>query len=487
WWTRQDLQNRILVLAVDPNAVATLRLSARRMRAIGQVETRILAQHGKGSAQMTELEGVRDREANNFTSALRESFKTVVFPVTKMLRRIEDFRMEFQGNDYRGEGQIIETLTKRGKFVPADQLDGKFETLRQDAEELLFDADAVQAASLRRNAAIRPGWYWLPRGGLDSLIRMAVQRGFWREKDGLVAKKWERVARVSVRQDGFSQNPLVAGRFQLNVTAEDADLIYVSESGPPDPANAAKLDGLVYETAAPAVWFVGVDSKGVARSGEASKWRAPIRVKPDVKRVSGGFRVACRATPRAAIVRATFDGSDPKTGPEVPQGEIDAPKDAIKLRVIAEFDGRFSEEETASLATGVGDRAGGAPVRPKEPLKPDAPARRTARFEPKDTAAAFAALDRLAKPPGAMLYGGAVELIGGRAENDFLTLRLGGGTGIPAACLDKMVKELVELLGVAAPTVKLRLDEIAFPSGRDLASFSDAAGEDFDRIAWKQD
>ena len=63
WWNKQDLQNRVLVLTADPNAVATLRLSARRMRAIGKVEERIKAQHGKESPQMAELEGVRDREA----------------------------------------------------------------------------------------------------------------------------------------------------------------------------------------------------------------------------------------------------------------------------------------------------------------------------------------------------------------------------------------------------------------------------------------
>jgi hypothetical protein len=83
----------------------------------------------------------------------------------------------------------------------------------------------------------------LPKGGLDQLIRTAVQRGIWREKDGLVARKWERVTRVTVRQDDFAQNPLVTGRFQLNVAPEDADIVYVSESGPPD-GNAARRKDL---------------------------------------------------------------------------------------------------------------------------------------------------------------------------------------------------------------------------------------------------
>ena len=197
--------------------------------------------------------------------------------------------MEFDRNDYSGEQQIIDTLTKRGKFIPTDQFDAQFDNIRLDAEEFLFDANAVQQSSLRRNAAVRPAWFWLPRGGLDQLIRTAVQRGYWREQDGLVAKKWERRTRVTARLDDFAQDPMVTGRFQVSITPEDADIVYVSESGPPDPEKAQKLDGRVYETTASAAWFLGVDSKGVAATGDPCEWRAPIRVKPDVKRVFGGY------------------------------------------------------------------------------------------------------------------------------------------------------------------------------------------------------
>jgi hypothetical protein len=487
WWKKLDLQNRVLVLAADQNALTTLRLSARRTRAIQKVEERILAQHGKASPQMTELDGVRDREAANFTSALRETFKTIVFPVTRALRRIDDFRMEFDGNNYSGEKQIIDTLVKRGKFIASDQFDAQFETLRLDAEEMLFDADAVQESSLRRNAAIRPGWYWLPRDGLAHLVRTAVQRGFWRANEGLVFRKWERVTRVTARQDDFASNPMTTGRFQINVTPEDADIVYVSESGPPDRTTATKLDGRVYETAAPAVWFLAVDSKGDAKTGDPCEWRAPIRVKPDVTRVSGGFRIALLATPRAAKIRASFDGSDPRTAQEVPHGEMDAPHGASRLRVVAEVDGQFSEEESASLTSGMSDSGSHVPSPPKAALKPDAPARMTSRFEPKDTAAAFAALDRLSKIPGVKIHGGMVEANGGRSEQDFLTVRLGRDVPIHAPALNEMVKVLAQLLGAEAPTVNLRLDGIAFPSGRDLMAFCDAAGDDFDRVTWQQD
>ena len=174
-------------------------------------------------------------------------------------------------------------------------------------------------------------------------------------------------------------------------------------------------------------------------------------------------------------------------GPEVPHGEMDAPKDAVRLRAVAEVDGQFSQEETASLADRCGRPGGPAPTPPRAKLKPDAPVTLTSRFEPKDTAAAFAALDRLAKIPGAKIFGGNIDLNGGRAEADYLVLRLGSDVAFPAAILDQRVKELVELLAAQTPTVKLRLDGIAFPSGRDLMTFCDASGEDFDRVQWKQD
>jgi hypothetical protein len=479
WWNKQDLQNRVLVLTVDPNAVATLRTSARRMRAIDKVEERIKAQHGAESQQMTELQGVKGREAAGFTSALRETFKTIVFPTRQSLRRVDDFRMEFDRNDYSGEQQIIDTVTKRGKFIPTDQFDAQFDAIRQDAEEFLFDADAVQQSSLRHNAAVRPAWFWLPRAGLDQLIRTAVQRGYWRERDGLVAKKWKRRTRVTARLDDFAEDPIVIGRFRVEVTPEDADIVYVSETGRPDPKTANKLDGRVYETAASAAWFLGIDSKGVAETGDACEWRAPIRVKPDVKRVSGGYKVSFAVIPRGATLRATFDGSDPKTASAV-GAEVDAPNGATRLRVVAEVNGQFSPEETAPLQTGREEPR-------REPLKPDAPAVMTSRFEPKDTAGAYSALDRLAKIPGARVLGGTVELNGSRSEADFLTLRLGRDVPLAATDLDRVVKELATLLAAEAPTVKLRLDGIAFPTGRDLTRFCDDSGEDFDRVDWKQD
>jgi hypothetical protein len=484
WWKHQDRQNRVLVLTADANAISTLRTCARRMRAIDKVRERIKAQHGDASLQMEELRTVESREANGFTSALRETFKTIVFPTGKQLRKVDDFRMEFDRNDYSGEQQIIETLAKRGKYIPPEKFEEQFEILRLDAEEILFDADAVQVGSLKRNAAARSGWFWLPRGGIDALIKAATQRGFWLRDEGLIAKKWEKITRVSARHDDSGPNPIETGRFIVNVTPEHADTVYVSEEGPPDAANAKKLDGRIYETGAAAAWFLAVDSSGKNKTGAPCEWRAPIRVKPDIKSMSSGHRITFLVSPRSAVLRATFDGSDPRTSPPLESREIDAPKNASKLRVIAEICGQFSLEESATLDSRE-NRGGILP--PQKPLKPDVPARLTSRIESNDTAQTFSALDRLAKTPGAVILGGKVELNGSRLETDFIDLRLGRGVALSGADLDGVVKNLLERLKADTPIVKLRLDRISFPSGRDLTSFCDLLGQDFARVTYEQD
>ncbi len=286
-------------------------------------------------------------------------------------------------------------------------------------------------------------------------MKTAVQRGFWRERAGLIAKKWERKTKVSARLDDFGPNPLETGRFLINVTPEDADTIYVSEDGPPDPTTAAKLNGRVHETAAAVAWFLAVDSKGDAKIGDAVEWRAPIRIKPDVKRVSGGHRVSFIVSPRSAVIRATFDGGDPKSGPVV-GAAIDAPAGAARLRAVAEVSGQFSQEETAPLQINEPGEKGYNPV--KRVLKPDAPASMTSRFEPKDTAAAFSALDRLAKTPDVHILGGSIDVNGGRLTGDYITLRLGQDVKVAAAELDVLVKTVVAQVNATAPTVKLRLE-----------------------------
>jgi len=158
------------------------------------------------------------------------------------------------------------------------------------------------------------------------------------------------------------------------------------------------------------------------------------------ERVSGGYRVSFIASPRSAKIHATFDGSDPKLGPVISSADIEAPLGATRLRAVAEVDRQFGEEESPPLQGGLSE-AGGTYTATRPALKIDAPATLTSRFEPKDTAKAFSALDRLAKPPE-RVFSAVCRGERGRSEQDFLTLRLGRDVPILAGDLDGFVKVL---------------------------------------------
>ncbi len=140
------------------------------------------------------------------------------------------------------------------------------------------------------------------------------------------------------------------GRFQINVTPEDADIVYVSESGPPDPTKAAKVSGTgLRNCRARRV----VPRRRLERGRDDGRRLRMARADPRAAECHAGFRrttgLPLPPIPRAAVIRATFDGSDPRQGAEVAPGEIDAPKGAKQVRVIAEVGGAFGQEESAPL------------------------------------------------------------------------------------------------------------------------------------------
>ena len=243
---------------------------------------------------MAELEGVRDREANNFTSALRETFKTIVFPMTRALRRVDDFRMEFDRNDYSGEQQIIDTLAKRGKFIPSRSVRRRVRKHPAGRRGHSVRRRRRAAVSLRRNAAVRPGWFWLPRGGLRELIRA-------RRAARLLARK----GRARRQEMGAAHaRHRAAGRFRAGPDRSPAGSRSTSRPRTPTPSmcpRAARPIRRRRQSSTAGFTRRRRRRRGSSpstprasqRPGDVCEWRAPIRVKPDVRRVSGGYGLAC--------------------------------------------------------------------------------------------------------------------------------------------------------------------------------------------------
>ena len=159
WWNKQDLQNRVLVLTADPNAVddaaheRAANARDRQGRGADQGAARL-----RDRRRWRNSRACKDREAAGFTSALRETFKTIVFPMTQGAAHGRRFphgvrpqRLFRRAADHRHADQARKVHPDRTSSTRSST------TIRLDAEEILFDADAVQQSSLRRNAAVRLG------------------------------------------------------------------------------------------------------------------------------------------------------------------------------------------------------------------------------------------------------------------------------------------------------------------------------------------
>lgn len=478
WWAKLDRQNRVLILTADLNSLGSLRTIARQMRAIGIVERSVAARHGKETSQMRDVEAIKTRAANSFTSAVRETFTTLVFPTDKGLRDYGQFRMEFDNNDYKGEEQILKTLETRGKFYPTAKLEGDLAVLRDEAEHELFDADAVQRGELRRKAAAKPGWYWLASGGLDYLIDQSVRTKHWRDRNGLIEKRYDKIASVTVRLDGALDGMLEKGVYRLAVSPEEADVVYASETGHPDPSTSGKVSGRTYETSAARAWFLPVDSRGEAKPGQAVEWIAPIRLSAHASSTSGGMNVDWLVIPRSAEVRASTDGSDPAQGSPVPS-PFSVPAGSKEVRLVAVVNGKAGEEIRIPIGAGAGkvqrkDIRDDKALLLRERLKFDSITRLTD------------ALTALGAASGATVRGGQVEV--GTEDGDvFADITFGERVELTPEAISSVMSSVSQSGGFAPTRASASFNEVRFATGKDYKVFADAVKLDFEQMRWSQD
>ncbi|MCJ2007043.1 DUF499 domain-containing protein [Methylobacterium sp. J-092] len=479
WWSKLDRQNRVLVLTADLTSLGTLRNVARQIRAIAIVEKMTLARHGKDSSQSKEVEAIRVRAANSFTSSARETFTTLVFPAERGLRDFGQFQMVFDNNDYRGEEQILATLEQRGKFYPSAKVEKEIKALRDEAEIALFDANAVQRSELRRKAAAKPGWYWLASGGLDYLIEESVRTKHWRLRNDLVEKDYQRETSVSARLDGPLDAMLDKGIYKLVVLPEEADIVYASESGPPDPSVSGRVTGRSYETSASRVWFLGVNSKGEAVTGPVYEWLAPILMVARASSTSAGLQVEWTVIPRTAEIRATFDGSDPSRGAVVTQ-PLSVPHDAFEVRLLPVVDGRTGDVSVIR-------RAGPSPL-PSGPrtIRDDLPLTLLERQKFDSITRLTDALSALKSAHGSAVHGGQVD-VGTDEPETFADTTFGDDVALRPEAIETIMATLAAAGGFTATRANASFNSISFSSGKDYKVFADALGLDFERMVWSQD
>lgn len=330
-----DFKNRIGILTGQRNYDALLN-SAKQLKAIHHIIEEIIAEGTPDNdPQLVQARELLDRIQAQFLSALRETFTTLYYPAKDRLMSA-DFLMEFAGNRYQGEDQIIKALKDKMKYTE----DVSSDTFRKKVEQRLFTQKAMPWNEIRRRAALNPVWQWHRHDALDKLKDDCVHKDIWREDGGYVEKGPFPKPATDVKLQELSRDDST-GAVKLRITPINGDTVYV-EIGAPATTASQKLSGRDYETSEFELSFLAVDSSGEHETGEPVIWRNRLTIQSRVYQNSDLKMVELHSAP-AAPIRYTTDGSDPKLNGGRYDGPFAVPRGARFVLAVAEHDDIVSE------------------------------------------------------------------------------------------------------------------------------------------------
>lgn len=328
-------QNRLLFLTGQRNYDNLLE-SARKYRAIQEIVREMESEKTPtNDPQMLQARELLDKLHGNLLMSVKETFSSLHYPSRNGLTRAE-FLMRFNGNQYQGERQIMEALTDAQKYT--GEVTG--EIFVRKVEMRLFTQKTMPWADIKKRAATNPAWQWHRTDALDLIKADCVKRDVWREENGYLTKGPFPKPETSLTIQELSRND-DTGKVKLRLTPVHADTLYAEIGGLATTASHL-LESREFETDALEVSFLAVDASGEHQSGEPLTWRNRITLKSRAQRVGAAMRVELRASPQA-LIRYTTDGSNPRNGGGLYDGEFEVPEGTLMVQAIASKNGIESE------------------------------------------------------------------------------------------------------------------------------------------------
>lgn len=451
FYQQATLQNRVAFLTGPRDTYSALIDTGKRLRAIGHILGELAAEKLPASdPQMVQANSLAERIRHTFNSTARETFTSLWYPTGEGLMNA-DFLMEFEGNKYRGEDQIVRLLEEKMKFTRETSSD----TFRRKCEQRLFTAQVLPWREIKLRAATNPAWQWHHPNALDGLRTELLKRDIWRENGGYIDKGPFPQPTTSVSIIDGLRNPKT-GEVTLRVTPNNGDTVYYDVGGTATTASAP-LAGGVLTTAELRVSFLAVDSKGVHQTGPAVEWTNRITLQHRFyDDAGGGQRLELSAAPPAAI-RYTTDGSDPKVAGAAYDDPFIVPRGTQFVLAYAAADDIFSEVERYPVPINGGN--GGVEVDKARP------AIWTREQKLGSTQETYEFLARL-KKTGATVAGVTLNITGDGGDKGWAELSFAGTMRLAAeqieACLEPM--RAVQTSGQA----RLTATEVHFALGQDL-------------------
>lgn len=445
FWDDATYKNRILFLTGEREVIDRLLERSAEYKAIrGIIEELEREKTPDNDPQLVGARELRDKILLQLLSAAKEGFDCIYYPAKEGLSKA-DFLMNYQGNNYNGEGQIRDTLKAKQKFT--EDIDS--DTFRKKCEQRLFTQQVMNYSEVKLRSATNSQWQWHIPSSLDSLKAKMILEDAWREDGGLVDKGPFAPPVTSVRPQELKRDDST-GETMLRLLPVHADRVHYEIGGPATTGSALVPDLQKFTTTDLRLSFLAVDSTGQHQTGPATPWQNRISLKSRFFQQGSQRMCELVAAPPVPIFYTT-DGSTPGTASGVYADSFPVPEGTICVLAIAEKDGIRSEMLRADVP------------RDNQPvaIDPSKPAnwRRSHSFD--TTKESYEFLAKLEKS-GAKILGPRV-MVGSSPWAEFNT---DASMSLDRATLETILKPLREIVG--AGEVQLSFDGLSFSSGQDL-------------------
>ena len=335
--------NRLMFLTGQRSIMKKLFDNSKRLSAIRQIISDMKADHASESDQQyKEALSQEDKATTALLSTIRETFITLYYPIKGGLTS-DDFKLEFTGNRFNGEEQIVKTLAESQKFQDFSKDDRFMETLRKKCEMRIFTQKEMTWNQILERAATEIGWQWYHPDQMDELRKDCLNRDKWREIGGYIVKGpfAKEPTEVSVEQLSYDKD---THEFTLKVRGVYGNTVYYDIGAEPTEASAIVTSPFV--TKETELWFLCVDKShdDPHPTGEVKHFFCKVPIRHEQRRAAAGM-VMELATHPGFEIRYTTDGSNPKESGGKYNGEFIIPKGSKFVRIAVYNHGTLVEEK----------------------------------------------------------------------------------------------------------------------------------------------
>ena len=385
-------RNRVMFLSGQRSVMEKLYENSKRLTAIRQIIQGMKEEHvPETDQQYREATDQQDKATTALLSTIRETFITLYYPSNAGMTS-DDFKLEFAGNKFNGEEQIVKTLTEAQKFQDFTSDASALDILRKKCEARIFTQKEMTWSQIMERAATEAAWQWYHPEQMNSMKKNCLIKDKWRETGGYLQKGpfAKENTEVLVEQLGYDE---ATNEFTLKVRGVHGSTVYYDVGA--EPTKASALASNPFITKEPDVWFLCVDTSkdDPHPTGEAKRFICKVPLKHD-QRASTKGNVMQLATHPNFEIRFTTDGSNPKESGGKYTGEFILPSGCKFVSTAVYYKDILVEEKVIPVTQNH--------VIKKVPISDDKPLEYTLKSMKKcsDTASAYTEFGLLQKLPG---------------------------------------------------------------------------------------